>query len=61
MTNIEAIERAAMSLVIDAEQLGLVLTIERRPALPLAMGNHVPVVTVRKSLATVKEEQAKLS
>lgn len=32
-----------------AESLGLVVTVDRKPLLPLAMGNHAPVLTVRRA------------
>lgn len=37
----------AKNLVMDAQNMGLVITIEQRPLQPLAMGNTETVVSVR--------------
>lgn len=37
----------ALELVADAERLGVVLTVEQAPRLPLAMGNHETFVSIR--------------
>jgi hypothetical protein len=42
-----AVRIVARSAVAAAEQVGQQMTVERKPCLPLAMGNHVPVVTFR--------------
>lgn len=46
-TNLDAIQIKAAQLVKDAAQCGVVVTIETRPRLPLAMGHHEMVVDVR--------------
>lgn len=43
----QMIERDAQRLVLTAERLGLVLTVEQRPLQPLAMGHYENVVSVR--------------
>ena len=43
----EAVKRAAEKLINEATRLGLVLTIEQEPLLPLAMGHYATVVSVR--------------
>lgn len=40
---------AARALVARAGELGLVLTVEQRPLLPLAMGHYETVVSVREA------------
>lgn len=40
-------EAAARDLVAIAAHLGLVLTVEQRPLVPLAMGHHETTVSVR--------------
>lgn len=42
-----AIHRAALNLVTEAQRAGVVVTIETTPHQPLAMGNHDMSVTVR--------------
>jgi hypothetical protein len=37
-----------------AERMGLVVTVERRALAPLAMGNHAPVVDVRRARELAK-------
>ncbi len=37
----------ATELVKEAEYLGVVLTIEQKPVLPLAMGNYETLVSIR--------------
>lgn len=37
----------AQHLVAEAAKLGVIITVEQRPLLPLAMGNHETVVSVR--------------
>lgn len=39
--------RAAQALAEDARRLGVVLTVEQLPGLPLAMGHHRDVVSLR--------------
>jgi hypothetical protein len=46
----------AQQLVEEAAYWGYVLTIERVPTKPLAMGNHVPVIDVRKTLANIRAD-----
>ena len=41
------VQRAAEALIAEAKRLGLVVTIEQHPLLPLAMGHHETVATVR--------------
>ena len=44
---------AVMSLVrhvVQMREMGLVVTVENRPLLPLAMGNHEPLITVRRRI-----------
>lgn len=43
------VKGAAESLVETATAQGLVLTVEQQPLLPLAMGNYVSTVSVRKA------------
>lgn len=45
-TAAQAIETEARLLVAKAEALGLHVTIERKSVPPLAMRNHVPVISV---------------
>ena len=40
------IQALAEALLSEAEKLGVVVTIERQPCAPLAMGNHHPVICV---------------
>lgn len=40
-------QQAAQSLVAQAARFGVVVTIEQRPLLPLAMGHHETVVSTR--------------
>lgn len=49
VTDAEQLDQRARELVMAARRLGLVLTIEQRPLLPLAMGNYWSVVSVRKA------------
>ena len=46
MADYALVKVLADALVDQASQLGIVVTIERRPVLPPAMGNHVPVVNM---------------
>lgn len=43
----EYVRRVAQALVLDAERMGVVVTIENAPLTPLAMGNHFMQVSVR--------------
>ena len=45
-TAAQLIEQKARRLVAEAEALGLHVTIERKSVPPLAMRNHVPVISV---------------
>jgi len=45
----EALTAAALELVAAAVRLGLVLTVEQQPLVPLAMGHHETVVSVRQA------------
>jgi hypothetical protein len=47
----QSVEELANYLVCVAGVQGLVLTIEQRPRVPLAMGNYETVVSVREQLA----------
>jgi hypothetical protein len=47
----------AWHVVRMAEEAGFVVTIERRPLLPLAMGHHEPVVEVRQ----LRQREARVS
>ena len=47
LVNESDIKAAADALVLRAAALGLVLTVEQVPLLPLAMGNHRTTVSVR--------------
>lgn len=52
-TNQEVILRRATALVELARECGLVLTIDTRPRVPLAMGHYDMVVGVRPARNTV--------
>lgn len=51
---------AAAAVIAMAEQRGMVLAIEQRPRLPLAMGNYETVAHVRLGRQACKEELPRL-
>jgi hypothetical protein len=56
LTSNEAHAVAAIGrAVTDLRALGLVVTVENTPLLPLAMGNHAPLITVRRAIDHVLE------
>jgi hypothetical protein len=53
----EDIEQKLLELVIRADQMGLVLTIDLQPLTPLAMGNYVMVPRVREANRVYRSQQ----
>lgn len=51
---LQAFCTALAQLVTQAERSGVILTVERRPRVPLAMGNHGAFVEGRFSLAFLR-------
>jgi hypothetical protein len=43
---LEKLAEALSDLIQTAEDVGIVITIERRPYSPLAMGNHYPAIVM---------------
>lgn len=52
---LEFFRDAALDLAEQAQANGVILTIEREPLTPLAMGNHQPKVTVYATTRTYPE------
>lgn len=45
----ESLTNRAKQLLLDAADLGFVITIEQRPLQPLAMGNYESVLRIRRA------------
>jgi hypothetical protein len=50
--------RRALALAEEAQAAGVIITINREPLQPLAMGNHKPVVTVYETKHVYPKEQS---
>lgn len=56
--DLDLITRSAEALIQDALTLGVVVTIENQPLLPLAMGHYKQVVSVRPVLVRKAKEES---